>query len=394
MGRWHQFCFLAAALGSSGCLLFSDPVNKAPTVSITPNGTVISRGQPVDFFATVSDDHDPPSAIQLRWHEFQADSCVSITPASWPSDIDPLHVDQPYTLKAKTVAPICLCVQATDTHGARGYACYGDGPIKPTNPKPTAVITDDSGVLSGQDRALCSQIRLSADKRSNYPSDDPLDFKWGGTDPTGTDIQLTPCDNVVGNKNAHRCLSASAEGTYTVSLTIRDLATDPPAESDTAQFVIHVKPDSPPCIGRSDPDRYAKWVVLSSGADVSSSFRSRTFKAINVADDCEPYPTVSGSTGQAQFVWSVFDPTTSTDWASQTNSGESFTVSQAQFPNARPGDTIKVRLEVRDTLVQQSYHAGIPACADKSLDICCGPAGCSGINDCVRWTTWTVQFQP
>ena len=96
-----------------------------------------------------------------------------------------------------------------------------------------------------------------------------------------------------------------------------------------------------------------------------------------------------------QFVWSVLDSTrASATWTYQTNTSDAFTISQAQFPNARPGDTIRVRVEVRDTAVQKLYQAGGSVCAQDTVDICCGSAACGTPNDCVRWTSWTVQFQP
>jgi hypothetical protein len=98
---------------------------------------------------------------------------------------------------------------------------------------------------------------------------------------------------------------------------------------------------------------------------------------LNVADDCEPYPLPAGR-ATTQFVWSVLDSTqASPTWTYQTNTSDSFTVSQAQFPNARPGDTIKLRVEARDTAVQKAYQAGGgPACS-QDVDICCG-------SSCVR----------
>lgn len=407
MGRWCQPRFLlpfVAALGLSGCLLFSDPVNKAPTVSITSDSSVIYRGQDVVFTATVSDDHDPLLLIQLRWSTLAAKggSCLGITAADWPRDSSSVSADRTYAPSTLTTGT-CVCAQATDTHGASGYACYG--PINPITPTPRAVITDESGLLSGASRPLCSQIRLSAES-SVYPDGDPITLVWdlqsSSSDPLAKNVQLAKCDNVVGNSDAHRCLYASVPGTFTVSLTIKD-SFDPkaPVGSDPVQFVVHVATDAPPCLRLSDPDVYAKLTFLSGssgGNGVTTTYQSRTFKALTVADDCEPYPMVSGSTGQTQFVWSVYDPTNastgSPGWVLQADTSESFTISQAQFPNARPGDAIKVRLEVRDTAVQQIYRAGGSACSDKTLDICCGPNGCTGTNDCVRWTTWTVQFQP
>jgi hypothetical protein len=61
------------------------------------------------------------------------------------------------------------------------------------------------------------------------------------------------------------------------------------------------------------------------------------------------------------------------------------------FPNALLGDTVRLRLEVRDSVVAASY-TDWPCPPDQ--DICCAQNTCGGPNECIRWTTWTVQFQP
>jgi hypothetical protein len=146
---------------------------------------------------------------------------------------------------------------------------------------------------------------------------------------------------------------------------------------------------------------YSQRVLLSRNADLGGAYQSRTFSVLGVADDCNPYPPIplsGGTTSTApQFVWWVLDSTRpSPSWIQQVNATTSFTVSQAMFPNARPGDTIGLRVEVRDEAVQASLAHG-PVCPinppDTSPAVCCGDA-CGKPNDCVRWTTWTVQFQP
>jgi hypothetical protein len=405
VGRLHQVCLvLAAALGLAGCLLFSDPINKAPTVTVSTSDSPIYRNQPATFVATVADDKDPSSVLRLRWDRFdaQGESCQWITHASWRSAAAlPYGMsDVRYTFTPSTLKAACVCAEVIDSNGATGQGC--SPPITPISLPPTAIIIDESGALSNQPRALCSPIRLSAEK-SLSPSGDPLQFEWAieysgtdpGTDPAGKSIKLAPCDGATPNDGTHRCFVAGVPGTYTVRLTVTD--TPDPTSISTKRtsdpFVIPVKEDAPPCIRRSDPDAYAQLTLLSRGSD-----QSRTFKALSVDDDCEPYPALASSKAATQFAWSVLDltqPASSGEeaWVPQADTGDSFTVSQSQFPNARPGDSIKIRLEVRDSMVQEFYRKKGVVCPD-TTDICCGPGGCTGANDCVRWTTWTVQFLP
>ena len=202
------------------------------------------------------------------------------------------------------------------------------------------------------------------------------------------------------NVAQHKCFYAGVPGTYTVSLSISDTPLGGSAAdaltSKTVSYVALVATDTPPCLQRTDPDVHAQRILLSRSTDLGTTYQSRTFKVLSAADDCEPYPVPADSSKDAtQFVWSVYDGTKATPtWVYQTDTTDSFTLSQATFPNARPGDTIKVRVEVRDAAVQRLYSQGISACTSDQTDICCGANGCTGVNDCIRWTTWTVQFQP
>jgi hypothetical protein len=250
------------------------------------------------------------------------------------------------------------------------------------------VITDESGASSGDLRRLCSQIRLSAEK-SQVQEGDPLAYKWSvqyaGDSAAGRSVQLANCSD--DKTGLHQCMYAAASGLYTVSLTIDDTVDSTQKISGkSSDYVIRVDVDRPPCLQHTQPDVYTRWILLSG---------SYTFQAMSVDDDCEPFPTVSGSLRSTQFVWSVLDGTNgaTSGWARQTETSDRLFIRRENFPNARPGDTIKVRLEARDTPVQQAYatKADYKVCDD--IDLCCGTEACDA-NACVRWTTWTVQFQP
>jgi hypothetical protein len=396
-----------AALGLSGCLLFTDPINKAPVVTIHQVDSPVVFGLPAEFTVTVTDDRDNPPPLMVEWKEFNYPTagCESITNPTWGiSQSPPLDRSVSYMLTAESMAPSCLCARATDHNGATGMTCAKISPV------PVATIVDVSGALSKQQRRLCSQVHLSAEN-SNFPAGDKVDFKWSiqyeGADPAGRSVQLAACTTGVptGKADQHRCFTAgspgvSTVGTYTVKLTITDTfvvnSASTSVSSDPATFVIPVNKDTPPCLQRTDPDVDAKRILLSRNAGLSGTYQSRTFQVLSVDDDCEPYPLPAGSTNpSSQFVWSVLDSTqASPTWTYPTNNSDSFTISQAQFPNARPGDTIQLRVEVRDTFVQDHYSRSGPPCAQDTVDICCGSSACGTPTDCVRWTTWMVQFQP
>jgi hypothetical protein len=247
-------------------------------------------------------------------------------------------------------------------------------------------------------------MHLSSEGPS-YPQGDKLKFNWSlkyaGSDTAGRAVQLTTCAGVAADKtDQHRCFYAAGPGTYTVTLSIDDSITvdgnTTTVTSEPAEFSVPVNIDMPPCIQRTDPDVYSQLAFLSLSTSLGGSYESRTFRVLSVADDCEPYPLPAGSTNPSTlFKWSVFDSTQpSPSWSYPTNASDSFTVSQALFPNARPGDSIKLRVEVRDRAVQKLYESVGQACSSDTVDICCGASACGTPNDCIRWTTWTVQFQP
>jgi hypothetical protein len=389
---------IAAALGLSGCLLFSDSVNKAPVVTITGPTSVV-RGIPMEYTATAKDDKDNQATIRSRWAEFDLkdQGCNAyLASTEWPSSTSVPFAsgDAPYTFTADSLKVVCLCVQAADHKGATGQACLR---IEPSNPVPIPDIKDVSGFLSGQQRQLCKPIHLSAEG-SIYPPGDQPEFLWElkytGTITAGKAIKLESCKEGVAVDKAkqHRCLAPTVPGPYEVKLTITDTVTvngnTSTKTSDPFLFQIFVNEDAPPCLVATDPDIFSKLTLLSRSSNLGGTYESRTFWVNNAPDDCEQDST--------KLVWSISDsPQTPDKWKFLDNPENQLTISQSQFPNARPGDFVKVRVEVRDTPVSKLYLSGGKVC-EETVDICCGQnTQCTGSsNECVQWTTWTVQFQP
>ena len=398
---------IAAVLGWTGCLLFTDPVNQAPQVTIDPHPDPVYRGSATDFTVQVTDE-DSLSTMQVRWAEFANKDplCKSITPTDWvTTPASGSGLTYPFT--AKSLGATCLCAQAIDHYGGVGQGCQR---IVPVNPTPDAKITDLVGLPIATQQAKCSEIQLSGE-HSFFLPDDQIDFGWtldyAGADPKGKQTQLGACQGATPSKpGAYQCLFAAGSGTYTVGLVIT--ATPPgtapgstsSASSTKTSLSITIAEDTPACMQQTSPELNAKWILLARSSNLGAKYESRTFTVSSVRDDCEPFPPTRTDTPTAQqalFVWSVLDGTQGkTKWEVQANPANSnyFKIDQDNFPNARPGDTIGLRVEVRDTPGQTLYQTVGPICTDPSTGTCCGPKGCTGTNDCIRWTTWTVQFQP
>jgi hypothetical protein len=399
--------FVAATLGWSGCLLFTDPINKAPVVTLVQLSDHVYRGSPAYFVVGIRDEDDT-AMFQVHWHEFESrnQGCSWVTAADWPASLpdELFSSDAPFPFVPSSLDVACLCARTTDRNGASAHACQR---IEPQNPTPTASITDLAGAAIASQQPKCSQIQLSAARsqfspeQPDFPVDDEVEYQWTlsyeGTAPAGRLTQLTACRGLKPPRpNAYQCFYAAVPGVYVVGLTV----TDSPAGSSVrtpsipVSLRITVQEDTPACLVQSSPAISAKWIFLGLG----SKSESRTFTVSSVKDDCEPFPprTDTPQEQQARFVWSVKDGTQGkATWEVQANPANAnfFIIDQQSFPNARPGDTIGLRVEARDTPAQ-TLMAG-PACAEPpATDICCGPNGCTGVNDCIRWTTWTVQFQP
>jgi len=389
---------LSGVLGLAGCILFTDPINEAPVVTIDPPSEPVVSGSdsPVGIVGRATDDQDSEGSLGLYWKVFdnpKNQGCGWITTADWAGvPTAPPGDGAYYSFQPASPNTVCVCLRATDHNGASSFKCLA---LTPSNPPPVATIVDASipSFGTGKTRPLCSQVHLSAAGLTIPPGDTPT-FKWTmdyeGNDSSG---KLTGCTGVTTDKAQHTCFSASAPGTYTVTLSIHDTFTSNgnPSTSDSVpvQFAVSVAPDAPACLQRTEPGISAGTILLSRSSDLGSSYQSRTFVVDSVDDDCQPYPRTSTSQTPAQLVWSIKDGTSaSTQWAYPVTSSNSFVISQSMFPNARPGDTVKLRVEARDKPTQDAYDR------DRNYQPCSGDPEVCVSSACVRWTTWTVQFQP
>ena len=398
MGRSLQaYVAVSALLGLSGCLLFTDPINRAPEVTdVRALSDKVLRGKSVDFIATFNDDSDSPRDLDIQWAVFDVTgkNCDSITKASWEgASTQQVTSDELYEFETDMAKPVCVCARARDHHGASGFGCAW---VEPQSPELIAKIADLTSIPAGGKHRLCSSIHLSAEPSSFVLADQPQ-FDWrmeySGTDPEGSTVKLVECETVEDGAamSQHRCFYAGAPGTYTVhmSITATPVGGGETVKSNEAEIVIPVDVDRPPCLQQTTPDVYSQLVMLSTYTDLGASFESRTFKVWSVDDDCEPYPQAPGKEA-TQFVWSVYDERRDSQWVYQTNSGDTFLINHTMFPDALPGDEIKVRVEVRDKAVQEQYLSHVYPCDSEQVDRCIDAEH----NECIRWTTWTVQFQP
>ena len=135
-------------------------------------------------------------------------------------------------------------------------------------------------------------------------------------------------------------------------------------------------------VGR--PDRRAAWQLRE--PNLRGHERRRRLRAHSRARGQEggASPLVHLGRGQVQ----------PEKWEYQATSSKSLEVNQTRFPDALPGDVVKIRVEVLDAAADSLYKTpGYRPCLEE-VDICCEAGDCAGENPPVRWTTWKVLFQP
>jgi hypothetical protein len=361
----------------------------------------IHRQQPIALSASVQDDQDAPSSLRLTWIAIPTKDgqCDAVGKSEFRSgSFRGTSATEDYDYTATTLDPTCVCVEVKDHQGATAQDCIL---LQAKNRPPVVVLEDVLKIPSGKVRPLHSTIRLTA-AASNDPESDPLQYAWtlnySGADPAGKAVQMGACaDASLSGEPLVRCFKATAPGTYEVTLQVADTV-NRNGEPDTnwtppVKFSVPVDIDRPPCIERTFPDSRAQRILLSRSSDLGGLYENRIFQVLSVADDGEPFPAPLGTRrNPAKLIWYIYDSTQpNPTWVRQTSESDQLVVSQSRFPNARPGDTVRIRLEVRDAVVEANYRDWI---CPQDQDFCCAPGTCVDADACLRWTTWTVQFQP
>jgi hypothetical protein len=379
-------CLLASE--SAGCLLFTDPINTAPSVSITtpddPNNLV--RSKTAQFTAIATDPDQSVESLTFTWYRDKTcDRAVSGLPAYSNKGLVTLPSFQP-----TDIGPGCVVVVVTDDRGATASAAQQYTVL---DQPPTAVIEIQNGAgqsapVAGQPYplALYSQITLSG-ANSHDPDEDfkLLTFIWN-VYADNTQILLPGCpDN---SKGPYVCTFATTTpGSYRVKLVVSDSS----GKQDTAEQAIEVAGDQLPDIiidsAQPLPPTSPSDAPLLLFANLDN-----TFTINRVEDDGDPYPSSDPLNPEpaspAGFVWllrSVKQGELFQRWA---GGGPTFTIPAGAFLSQQ---TVQVRAE---------YYDRVTACQPKTsgcnaVFLACDPNAtiCYSSNLRAQWVTWTVTFR-
>jgi hypothetical protein len=383
-------CLLAS--GTAGCLLFTDPINNAPSVTITAvqDATQLVRSKSAQFTAipvatasTIDPDQSTES-LTFGWYQGKTcDKALSGQPAASSAGF------VTFSFQPKDLGPGCVAVVVTDTHGATAtatlrYEVVDQAPvaiikIPPTAGQPTPVDGQPYPL------ALYSKIALSG-KDSYDPDNEDLPLLtpiWSVYAANGTQVLLPGCPDK--DKGAYVCTFATATpGTYHVKLVVstNDKKSDPAvqliqvAEDQLPNIVLDSAQPLPPTSPSDAP------LLLFANLD-------NTFTINRVEDDGDSYPSADPTTANpAGFVWFWRDYPPSGTFTRWTGSGPTFTIPAGPTRSQR---SLQVRVEYHDRVT--ACQPRTPGCdavfaaCDPNATICYSP------DLRVEWVTWTVTFR-
>jgi len=354
--RWLAWLFAAAEL--AGC--FTEPINRQPSVQLTPPGTSIMRGKDASFTVVATDpDGDP---LMVSWGVVAGDCPIDVQ--SWQGDRRPLGAGERQVVveSSATLAPFCVCVFAVDSHNATDANCLPQTPVNRAPDIQLRVVEPNTLPRF----PLFSRVRVSAAGTVD-PDAAPGEmilYSWNLDRPPGSSAALEGCGTAT---DLERCFTGDARGTYTVTLEARDGM----GEKSRAMVPVEIAEDRLPCIRETTP-------ALTSLIRDDSPDAPRSLSVTKVDDDGNPYP--ASSSGRIQFTW--FAGLEGGPMSYLGNDFESFTPVGYQL-----GDVVRVRVEIRDRNVK-TIDDILTRCQMSGDALCESPPG----SGCFLSATWTVRF--
>lgn len=385
--RLLLLCLLAS--GTAGCLLFTDPINTAPTVTITPGPETsqLVRSEIAQFTAITTDPDQSTDSLRFDW--YQGKTCDKALNAA-PAPSSPNKVT--FKFQPGDLGPGCVVIVVTDNRGATASAAQD---YEVVDQAPTAVIKIQSAPgqstpVDGQTYplALYSKITLSGASSTDPDPEDPIQSLtpiWHVFAADNNETALPGCpDN---SKGAFVCtFSATTPGSYRVQLVVNDSNN----MQSFAEQLIQVAGDQLPNIDINSaqplPPTSSSESPLLLFANLANTF------AINrVEDDGDPYPSADPSSpnpaSPAGFVWYIRPPGSAL-FQRVIGSGPTFTIPQGTYNSQA---IVQVRVE---------YHDRVTACQPRTpgcdaVFAACDPNAtiCYSADFRIEWVTWTVEFR-
>jgi hypothetical protein len=351
---------------SSGCLLFTDPINEAPRIlsvdqQMTDSGVNQTTGPEVVFSAHVED--DTPTTLRYAW-ALNTGKCPldGTVPKGMPAHSD---TRSSFEFPLPIRGDYCVSLTITDQDNASDHKTtpftLADQPPKAHL---TLISTTTTALTAPGDTGvpLYSALRFSAagPQPSSDPDNDPLNFTFVLHTPDGQTSTPPPC----AGSTTDVCFSVDTPGPYELVLNAGD--PDRMVSQDMSSFVV--AEDQAPCIVETDPPYAIEGLVRDSA--------HLTFAVTEVADDGDPLPAPQDRISRSSFAWSWRADGAGAFTRMIVPDVPSFSLPPGVFES---GQTVEVQAEAHDRL-----HS---TCDDTGTDpsVCMPRAGCN------QRVTWTVE---
>jgi hypothetical protein len=354
-------CLLLGALlagAGSGCLLYTNHINHAPTVTVSGDTNVVFGTHPT-FHAKAMDPDQSADTLTYEWHR-QIGACPKPSPTA---DVGTgLMGGMDWVQDADLMADYCIWVVVSDAEGAATPSLGLTVTVTHRDPdailevvKPTATADDhyplftsfqlssarsaDSETMGG---TLTRVFTLTRDGQPSTPARCP--------DAGETDV----------------CFVIDQPGELIVDL----MVTDSRGHHSMAEKKLTVDPDSPPCITQTMP-QFGLPKYVRDPSDL-------TLEVTAVADDGDPFPA---SPQNLTFEWTWW-----LDGSTGEHNRKPDMRPRADFNNYfHPGDQINIRLRVTDRVNRDREFA---AC--KPDDVTCA---IGKDLTCFQWVTWKFDLR-
>lgn len=360
-------CLVAVALAAPGCLLV-DPIDQRPAIDIQLDTRgVIHRGQSVQLEAV---GHDPEGqSIYYHWQAFacaEAPADCDATPfftGTEPTAAFPVPVQR---ADGTPVQAVFVRLEGTDSGGATADPAQQLVISLEDQPPTVDVAPRTATLVRGTSLPVFATV---AD-----PDDDPatVQLAWQVFPPAGAaTYAFTDYTGALPPGQVGKVLAPTDDDASLGAWTVRATATDPLAMTASADVVVNVVPDAPPCLAQWQP------IAPSAAGDALPISEPTLFEIEHVIDDLDPYP--ASATGETTFAWSLEGPGDTTHVPLVGATDNRVALDPATYA---PGDIVELRVEIFDRA-----HPGPLPCDDAAPT--CSLTG----DSCLQRLTWRVEMR-
>jgi hypothetical protein len=364
-------CLLAGALAAStGCLLYTNRINRGPEVTID-GPSMVFRGERPPFTAMPSDPDQDAGSLLVDWRAQKLEPGGACPPADGGLNVPPApHVglgatNTRFTLDGLTT-PGRTCVWVT-VHDDEGASAVAGRTLEVQNHTPEAkieIVKADPG--AGDTFALYRPVHLTAAKSIDL-DDDHLNPLWHLTSPDGTMRIPEACPMPPGDV----CVALERPGPYVFELEV----SDPYGGVSRQTRTLTVAEDHPPCIETTMPDFRVGATPI-----YQKSTEPLRFELDVADDDGDPYPEAGD---RATLVW---------EWRFDDDPAPSRQVHSYAVLDFRPGDLalhaghqLTVRLTYQDRMPRD-----LSSCS--ATDPLCELPPALPMRHCYQRVGWKVQI--